>query len=136
MNIKDGIPQIVMELKNNIANQANPDLIACDLEEISENAGSVDQDGQKILAQIESRGFSGDCNGKDETSVDELFLAKIYSQRMSMIGMEMVVSLCVSYMIAWGIGYLFTLSSFWRIILGTLLAFAVNALAVYRMIMR
>lgn len=139
MNNKNSIKEILKELKNNIANQVDQEFI--------------DQGNQKEVyddpwsENTEEYGFremhknKNDMEYKKENedsskSLDGLKLSHLYRQKLSSIGIEMVVSTCVSYGMAWGIGHLFTLSSFWRIILGTLLAFAVNALAVYRIIMR
>ncbi len=61
-------------------------------------------------------------------------VAKDMKHSLSMVGSQMVASVGVSYALAWGVGHLFTLSSFSRIIIGALLAFAVNGLTVYRMI--
>jgi hypothetical protein len=70
---------------------------------------------------------------RDPIEDNDSFVGKMYAKKLSMAGVEMVASVISAYLVAWGIGALFTLSSFWRIILGTLFAFAVNALAVYRM---
>lgn len=60
--------------------------------------------------------------------------AKDIKHGLSVVGSQMLASIGVSYALAWGVGHLFTLSSFSRIIIGALLAFAANGLTVYRMI--
>jgi hypothetical protein len=72
-----------------------------------------------------------------DRSVDPLMaqkVAKDMKHGLSVVGSQMVASIGVSYALAWGVGHLFTLSSFSRIIIGALLALAANGLTVYRMI--
>ena len=133
MNIKGGVQHIVKKLKNNVANQVNPDWDSGEV--FPEGLGMDRQDENGVKAKNSVDSFE-DLKKEEIGPEKALFLEKMYRQKLSMFGIEMVVSVCISYAIAWGGGHLFTLSSFSRIILGTLLAFAVNALAVYRMIKR
>jgi hypothetical protein len=140
MNIKGGIPQMIKKLKNSVANQNNQDLEPDNHSLDDKGRNDRVEEGQKPSQSTDSGehflDLISDLKTDDEKSEEALFLAKIYRQRLTMFGLEMVVSVCISYALAWGIGHLFTLSSFSRIILGTLLAFAVHALAVYRIIKR
>jgi hypothetical protein len=133
MNIKGGVPHIVKKLKNSVANQVSQDW-DCDL--TAQEGDERQNQDENPSESSHSVNYFENFQKENDPSEKALFLEKIYRQRLSMLGMEMVVSVGVSYMIAWGLGYLFTLSSFSRIILGTLLAFAVNALAIYRIIKR
>lgn len=48
-------------------------------------------------------------------------------------GIELVAGIITAFGVVWGIGHLLTISYFWRIMIGTSLAVAVNVLMVYRM---
>jgi hypothetical protein len=139
MKNQKSIAQKIKELKKNVANQLH------DASMVAAGAQNNNTESHKV-----ENAPLDDCAGATKVTVSEKtldesladepslvqrdsFLSQMYAKKLSMAGVEMVASLGVSYLVAWGIGSLFTLSSFWRIILGTLFAFAVNALAVYRM---
>ena len=119
----------IRELKKNVANQ-------CQGHRVQHGDGHTDgtdgnappnlleEDGAPILSD---HGCSGDPLMARQTVKD-------MKNSLCMVGSHMVASIAVSYALAWGVGHLFTLSSFWRIIIGALLAFAANGLTVYRMI--
>ena len=48
-------------------------------------------------------------------------------------GIELVAGIITSFGVIWGVGHILTISYFWRIMIGTILAVAVNVLMVYRM---
>ena len=121
------IEEQIKALKKNVANQLHD----CSMEEKNEPAHG-EQTVSAPFSEKPAKGVSAH-NRVEPLEDNDSFLAKMYAKRLSMAGVEMLSSVISSYLIAWGIGALFTLSSFWRIILGTLFAFAVNALAVYRM---
>lgn len=58
----------------------------------------------------------------------------LLAKKLMASGVDFISSTLVSYGVAWAIGAQFTLSSFWRIIIGTGLAFATHAVRIYRMI--
>lgn len=48
------------------------------------------------------------------------------------VGIEIFSGMITSFALAWGMGTLLTIPYFWRIIIGTVFAIAVNALTLYR----
>jgi hypothetical protein len=157
MKNSKSIHQQVQELKKNVSNQlygfSKEDVFTQEegidpmVDQVS-LARATDSDGV-ALAQMdgvqnlnslgaEVHEIGGESGSKGQgigsNMGGEKICSKIDRQKLSMAGMEMLVSAGVSYAIAWGIGGLFTLSSPCRIIMGAILAFAVNALAVYRII--
>ncbi len=48
-------------------------------------------------------------------------------------GIELIAGIVTAFGVVWGAGHILTISYFWRIMIGTILAIAVNVLMVYRM---
>ncbi len=48
-------------------------------------------------------------------------------------GIEVIAGIVTAFGVVWGAGHILTISYFWRIMIGTILAIAVNVLMVYRM---
>ncbi len=115
----------VQELKKNVANQCQGDMV---------EHGDGNRDGHTPPQGLEEDGAPKFLNkGSSGDPLIAQKLAKDMKHHLSMAGSQMVASIGVSYALAWGVGHLFTLSSFSRIIIGALLAFAANGLTVYRM---
>jgi len=129
MKNSKSVHQQIQDLKKNVANQSQQ---IVDIESQEEGA-------ETLLGQCEDGIGSekADYHGAlkhDTSAADTRHQVVLDKKKFSMMGTEMVVSTGISYALAWGIGQLFTLSSFWRIIIGSVLSFAVNGLAVYRII--
>jgi hypothetical protein len=126
------IDEKIQALKKNVANQCQGDRVC---------HGGGHHDGNLTAPRLEKDyGLKEDdaptlsdhdCSG-DPLVVKHV--AKDLKRGLSVMGSQMVASIGVSYALACGVGHLFTLSSFSRIIIGALLAFAANGLTVYRMI--
>lgn len=142
MKNSKSIQSKIEELKNNVANQSKENLekdFFCQEympRTLEEESAAPPSEREVFLSDAGPHiPLENSLELQDGESVRERSrVAQRYRQRMSMVGMEMLISTGVSYAVAWGVGSLFTLSSLWRIIMGAVLAFAVNALAVYRMI--
>ena len=158
MKNSKSIFNLIEDLKKNVANQLAHDAVGQEDSDAVKNASLVPLDPEEHLILPKEEGSVldrvhhapyGDLKGiegqgkapvvgvKEQGSGDVIDAKKTIREGvrdLSMVGTHMVVCTAVSYAIAWGLGHLFTLSSFWRIIMGALLAFAVNGLTVYRMI--
>ena len=128
------IDEKIQALKKNVANQ-------CQGHRVQHGEGNNDgNDGNAPPNLLEE-----DCApilSDHSCSGDPLMAQQVMAQQavkdmkhsLSLAGSQMLASVAVSYALAWGVGHLFTLSLFSRIIIGALLAFAANGLTVYRMI--
>jgi F0F1-type ATP synthase assembly protein I len=107
-------------------------------EDSSDSFGRSDQDnvvdnGPELLlsgALLQAKADAA-AEGSDESSLED---DKVLAKKLVSAGVDFVSSTVVSYGLAWIIGAQFTLPSFWRIIIGTGLAFATHAVRIYRII--
>ena len=82
---------------------------------------SLDKDLKTLKSKIENQ----ENASSPETSVQ--------GKMRHSAGIELIAGSVTAFGVVWGAGHILTILYFWRIIIGTILAIAVNVLMVYRM---